>query len=167
MDSNMHYQARLEELFNQADLDIKDGLYEAAVKKLEDILVENPNYGKAYNHLGWMYETKFRDLTKAEEFYKKALEKAPNYPAIYTNYSILLSTLGKYQELELLLNQAMVTPGVDKANISNEFGIMYEQMGNFSKAIENYTNCAKMTLAKDTMDRAMTSIERCKTKMSL
>lgn len=165
--NTMHYEARLEELFHLADLDIKDGYYEAAVKKLEDILVENPNFGKAYNHLGWMYETKFRDLGKAEEFYKKALERAPEYPAIYTNYSILLSTLGKFNELELLLNQALTVPGVDKANIYNEFGIMYEQTGNYEKAIEFYKQCGRQTLAKDTLDRALASIERCKTKQTL
>lgn len=163
----MHYEARLEELFRQADLDIKDGYYESAVKKLEDILVENPNFGKAYNHLGWMYETKFRDLRKAEEFYQKALERAPEYPAIYTNYSILLSTLGKYQELELLLNQALAVPGVDKATIYNEFGIMYEQQGDYEKAIDFYKQCGRSTLAKETLDRAVASIDRCKTKQTL
>ncbi len=41
-----------EELFHSADLDIKDGLYDAAVQKLEQIIQEDPSFGKAYNHLG-------------------------------------------------------------------------------------------------------------------
>lgn len=163
----MSNRFRLEELFNLADLDIKDGYYEAAFKKLEEILVEDPLFGKAYNHMGWMYETKFRDYAKAEEFYQKALDTAPDYPSIYTNYSILLSTLGKYDKLEQLLEKGLNVNGVDKANIHNEYGIMYEQKGEFDKAIEHYKICAKQTLNKDTLNKAMDSIDRCNTKKNL
>ncbi len=165
--SDLYFNIRLEELFNQADLDIRDGYYEAAVKKLEDILVEEPTFGKAYNHLGWLYETKFQNYQKAEEYYDKALKTAPQYPAIYSNYSVLLSTLGKFDELKSLLEKGLATPGVDKSLMYNEFGIMNEIQGNFPEAIDFYTKCAKSTLAKDTMDRAMVSIERCRTKQSL
>jgi len=164
---SLHNQARLEELFFLADQDIKNGLYEAAIKKLEELIVEDPNFGKAYNHLGWMYETKFRDLVKAEEYYAKALEKSPTYPAIYSNYSVLLSTLGKHEKLEMVLNQGLSVPGVDKGNMFNEFGIMHEQKGNFEQAIHFYKECGKATLAKDALDRAVASIERCKTKQTL
>lgn len=158
---------RLEELFNQADLDIKDGYYESAFKRLEEILVEDPLFGKAYNHMGWMYETKLKDYRKAEEFYKKALETAPDYHPVYTNYSILLSTLGKYDELKLLLDRALTVPSIDKANVFNEYGIMYEQMKEYNKAIEYYKQCAELTLSKDTLNRAMESIERCRLKLTL
>ena len=61
---------QLEELFRQADTDIKNGKYEAAVKVLEQIIEANPRFGKAYNHLGWMHETKFRNLRVAEKYYR-------------------------------------------------------------------------------------------------
>ncbi len=163
----MHHNLRLEELFNLADMDIRDGYYEEAVRKLEEILVEDPTFGKAYNHLGWLNETKLQNYEKAEDFYQKALQTAPNYPAIYSNYSVLLSNLGKFDVLTNVLEKGLATPGVDKSLMYNEFGIMNELQGDFSKAIEYYTQCAKTTLAKDTMDRAMLSIERCKTKQTL
>jgi tetratricopeptide (TPR) repeat protein len=117
--------------------------------------------------LGWLFETKFRDLNRAEDYYSRALEMAPNYPAIYSNYSVLLSTVGKYDKLEMVLNQGLSVPGVDKANMFNEFGIMHEQKGNYEQAIHFYKECGKATLAKDTLDRAVASIERCKTKQTL
>src|SRR5690606_30655458 len=164
---SIHLQAKLEEQFQQADLDIKDGLFESAIKCLEAILVEDANFGTAYSHLGWLYETKFRDLSKAEEFYQKGLQKAPHYPAIYTDYSVLLSTLGKHETLELVLQQGLSVPGVDKSTMFNEFGIMHEQKGNYDQAIYYYKECEKATLAKDKLDRAIASIERCKTKLTL
>lgn len=165
--NQFHYNLRLEELFNLADLDIREGYFEEAVKKLEEILIEDPTFGKAYNHLGWLNETKFQNYPKAEELYHKAFQTAPNYPAIYTNYSVLLSTLGKYEQLTTVLEKGLNTPGVDKASMYNEFGIMHELQGNFNEAIEFYTKCAKTTLIKETMDRAISSMERCRTKMAL
>lgn len=158
---------RHEEIFNQADLDIKDGLYEEGFHKLESILVEDPTYGKAYNHMGWIFETKFRDYAKAEEMYQRALETMPDYPPIYTNYTILLSTLRKFDKLQEVVKKGMTVPGVDQANLYNELGIMYEQQEDYTRAIENYKQCARQTLSKDTLDRAMASIERCKQKQQL
>lgn len=153
-----------EEIFHQADQDIKDGFYEDAVRRLEDLITDDPGFGRAYNHLGWLYENKFRNSAKAEEFYRKAFEKSPEYPPIYTNYAILLSALGKYELLEFILTQGLQTPGVDKSTMYNEFGIMYEQRGLYDKAIDYYKECGKATLVKEALDRAIASIERCKTK---
>lgn len=158
---------RLEEQFSQADLDIKDGYYEAAFQKLENILVEEPTFGKAYNHMGWMYETKFRNYQKAEEFYQRALDCSPEYSPIYTNYSILLSTLGKFDKLEMLIEKGLTVAGVDKANLYNEKGIMREQQGRFNEAIEAYRTCAQLTLSNDTLNRAKDSIARCENKKTL
>ena len=157
----------LEELFNSADRDLNDGYFEAGVEKLEQILVEDPGFGKAYNHLGWLYETKFQDYEKAEGYYKLALEHAPNYAAVYTNFSILLSTLEKFDELEALLQKGLKVAGVNKGNIYYEYGIMYEKKGEFQKAIDQYRECAKSTLNKNTLKNATDSIERCSTKLNL
>jgi len=163
----MSQSLKHEELFYQADLDIKDGLFEKAVHKLESIISENPRFGKAYNHLGWLYETKFKNFNLAERYYKLALENAPNYTAAYTNYAILLSTLQKFDELKAHLELALEVPGIGKATIYNEYGIMYEQLGEFENAIDYYKKCAKLTLNKDTMNRALESVERCKVKLDL
>ena len=44
-----------EELFAQADRLLNDGVISEAVEKLGQILKRNPRFGKAYNHLGWVY----------------------------------------------------------------------------------------------------------------
>ena len=70
-DSNSSFQ--LDEMFFEADALIAQGKITEAISTLEAILVEDASFGKAYNHLGWIYETKFKDYAKAEEFYKKCL----------------------------------------------------------------------------------------------
>ena len=160
----MDHLTKLEELLNRANMDIKDGFFDEAANKLEKIIDMDPNFGKAYNHLGYLYEVKFKEFEKGETLYKLCLEKSPMYPPVYYNYSILLSTLGKYDELKDLLDTALNIPGITKATIYNEYAIMYEQQGKLGEAIQHYKKCALDTLDKAVIERAKTSIERCKMK---
>jgi tetratricopeptide (TPR) repeat protein len=156
-----------EELLNQANHDIKDGFFDEATKKLEQIISENPNFGKAYNHLGYMYEVKFRDFDKGETLYKLAIEKSPLYTATYYNYAILLSTLGKFDELKELLDTALTIPGIIKATVYNEYGIMLEQQGKLDEAIEYYRKCALNSMDTNVIERAKLSIDRCRLKKEI
>lgn len=163
----MQYSYHLEDLFHSADMDIKAGKLESAVEKLERILSEEPTFGKAYNHLGWLNETKFKNFNEAEKYYKLALQYAPEYTASYKNYAILLSTLKKYDALKEVLEQALQVPGMDKATIYNEYGILYEQLEQYETAINYYKDTAKATMNDKTLQTALDSIKRCNTKMSL
>lgn len=163
----MDHLTKLEEMLNQANLDIKDGLYDQATNKLEKIIDMDPNFGKAYNHLGYLYEVKFKEYEKGETLYKLCLEKSPMYPAVYYNYAILLSTLGKHDQLKELLDRAMGIPGITKSTIYNEYAIMYEQQGKLDEAIGFYKKAALETLDKSVLERAKGSIERCKMKKDI
>lgn len=163
----MDHLTKLEELLDKANADIKKGSYEEATNKLEQIIDIDPNFGKAYNHLGYLYEVKFKEYEKGETLYKLCLEKSPMYPAVYYNYAVLLSTLGKFKELRELLDTALTIPGVTKATIYNEYAIMNEQEGKLDEAIENYRKCGMNTLNQDVLERAKSSIARCKSKKEL
>src|SRR4051812_11869676 len=88
-----------EELFAHADRLLNEGGIMEAVEKLSQILKRNPRFGKAYNHLGWVYETKYKNIARAEEYYKAAMEYAPHYNASFLNYTYFLSNLGRFDEL--------------------------------------------------------------------
>ena len=163
----MDHLTKMEELLDRANLDIKNGNYDEASNKLEEIIDTDPDFGKAYNHLGYLYEVKFKEYEKGETLYKLCLEKSPLYPAVYYNYAVLLSNLGKWEELKELLDQAMNIPGVTKATILNEYGIMYEQQGELDKAIEYYKKAGLNTLDKNVLNRVKDSIDRCKAKKEL
>ena len=163
----MDHLTKLEELLDEANLEIKNGKYEDASNILEKIIDIDPNFGKAYNHLAYLYEVKFKEYEKGETLYKLCIEKSPMYPSVYYNYSVLLSTLGKWDELKTLLDDAMNIPGIIKATIYNEYAIMHEQQGELDKAIDYFRKAGMNTLDKSVLDRAKTSIERCKSKKDL
>ncbi|MFN3917947.1 MAG: tetratricopeptide repeat protein [Flavobacteriales bacterium] len=155
-----------ETLFLRADRDIKDGYNDLALNSFKDLVSLYPNYGPAHNHLGWLYETKFSNYAEAEKHYKQCLLYNPEYPAVYYNLAIVLSTLGRYDELKDLLKKALTIKGINKATIYNEYGIMFEMIGEYDLAINNYKEAYRFSI-DDTKNKIyLDSVERCKNKTS-
>lgn len=158
---------RMEDMFMEADRLISDQKIGEAFSKLNAITQEMPDFGKAYNHIGWIYETKYKDYPNAEKYYKQAIDYSPDYHAGYYNYAIVLSTLQKWDELEGLLKKALTVPGINKGTIYNEYAIMFEAQGNYQKAIDSYKQYAANTFDSKLLDSAKDSIERCKKKIEI
>ena len=158
---------RLDDSFYEADQYIKEQRYADAMQTLEAILAEAPEYGKAYNHLGWLYETKYRDVKRAEEYYKKCLEYEPEYTPVYLNLAVALSNMNKWNELESLLLQALEVPGIDRASMFNEYAIMHELKGEYDEAIQKFKEAIRSTLNDANLDTYKASIKRCQTKKEI
>ena len=156
-----------EELFAQADKLLNDGVVMDAVDKLSQILKRNPRFGKAYNHLGWVYETKYKNMARAEEYYKASMQYAPHYNAAYLNYSYFLSNQGRYDELKTHLDRVSQIPGIAKDTIYNEYAIMYEMQANLQTAIDYYQKAAIVTLDSSKLDKYKEGVDRCQKKISI
>ena len=156
-----------EEMFAKADELIKEGDITGAVETLVKITQRNPHFGKAYNHLGWVYENKYKNYSKAEEFYKKELQFAPEYPASYLNYTYFLSNLSRYDELKPHLEKSLSVPSVAKETIYNEYAIMLEMQQKPQEAMDFYVKAAMTTLDSTKLTQYKDSIERCKQKIEL
>jgi len=153
-----------EDMLLEVDELIRNNKIADAVLLLENIINQTPDYGKAYNHLGWIYETKFKDVLKAEKMYKQCLAYNPDYPPVYLNLSIVLSLLSKFEEQEALLNKALEVPGIEKSGIINELGILYELKLDYNKAIEYYKSALKLSLSDKNIETYLKSIDRCRLK---
>ena len=157
----------LEEKFLTADRLISENRLSEAAKTLEEILEEAPDFGKAHNHLGWLYETKFKNMKRAEEHYRLALKFTPDYTAAYYNYCYLLSSLRKYDELEKLLNEAIKVSGISYATIYNEYGLMREMQGKLDDAIHYFKLHIQNSFDTKSIETASESIKRCERKKQL
>lgn len=156
-----------EELFAQADKLLNDGVIMEAVDKLSQILKRNPRFGKAYNHLGWVYETKYKNMPRAEEYYRAAIAHAPAYTAAYLNYAYFLSNQQRFDELKAHLDRTAQIPGIARDTIANEYGIMFEMQGNLQQAIEYYQQAAIVTLDSAKLEKYKEGIERCRKKQEI
>ena len=156
-----------EELFAQADRLLNEGVIIEAVEKLSQIVKRNPRFGKAYNHLGWLYETKYKNYARAEEYYKAAMQYAPHYNAAYLNYAYFLSTLGRFDELKAHLDRVSQIPGIARDTIANEYAMMYETQGNLQQAMDYYQKAAIVTLDSTKLDKYKEGIDRCRKKLEI
>lgn len=153
--------------FDRADDLISQDLIEEGKAVLNSILEENPKYGKAHNHLGWIYKTKEKNNSVAEKHYKEALDLTPEYGATYMNYAYLLSEEKRYYELEQLLLKAESIPDVSKSNLAREWGYLYEDTKQYEKAIEKYKEYALSLYDNSLMEKAKEAIVRCRTKLDI
>lgn len=154
-----------EKLFLAANVKIDQGQIGESTEILLDLISKYPAYGRAYNHLGWVYETKFKEYTKAEIYYKKALEYSPDYAPIYFNYSFLLANLEKYDELKELLDKGLKIPGANKPKLYNEYGLMLEIQKDYQGAKEYFKQAIASSLSIEDIEIYKKSIQRCDLKI--
>jgi hypothetical protein len=157
----------LEEKFLKADALIGENRLSEAAKLLETILLDAPDFGKAHNHMGWLFETKFKNLHRAEDHYRLAIKFCPEYTAAYYNYAYLLSSLRKFEELEKLLKECINVPGISYATIYNEYGLMREMQGDIDDAIHYFRLHIKNSFDLKSIEAASDAISRCERKKQL
>ena len=158
---------RAAEMMLEVDQLLAENKIADALTVLNEILAETPDFGRAHNHMGWIYDVKLKMPDKAEEHYKLAIKFSPDYPSGYTNYAYLLSAQRRFEELENLLQAAEKCPGINRAAVSNEFGIMYESLGRFEDAIMHYKSYILFAFDEKMIDTAVANIQRCKRKKEL
>lgn len=156
-----------EEMFANADRLLNEGVLREAVEVLSQIIKRNPHFGKAYNHLGWVFETRYKNAEKAEEYYKAAMKFSPNYNASYLNYCYLLSNQQRFDELKEHLDRLSERQGIAKDTIENEYAVMYEMRGELEKASDHYRRAAMITLDTAKLSKYKEAIERCRQKLDL
>jgi tetratricopeptide (TPR) repeat protein len=155
-----------DELFFLADKAIGDGKIVEAEEMLNTIIANAPNYGKAYNHLGWLYYYKFLDSEIAEHNFKLTLQHSPEYKPVYLHYSALLSEQVRIDEHKTLIDTANKFNRLDDARYNEELGVNYELRGEYNKAIDYYNKAE--TLGTIPNDAVITKhIERCQKKRDI
>ncbi|MDD3458740.1 MAG: hypothetical protein PHO74_04635 [Weeksellaceae bacterium] len=157
----------LESQFRYADELIANEQYNEAKDALFKIIEDEPRFGKAYNHIGWIYETKEKRYREAEKFYKQAMEFSPDYPAAYMNYIYLLNTELRGPESEAMIMKAKDIIGINKISLWGEWAYMLEYSGRFEQAIAKYKEIIPMQNNADKLEQIRKDIERCRTKQEM
>lgn len=126
----------IEQLFLRANAQIDERNYEEAKSILEEILEIDPTYGRAYNHLGWIYSEILKFQDKAEPLYQMALKYSPNYGAPYVNYLYLLLDRYDTNAIEEISSKAEKVQEVDKGILNYIKGRSEELKGNMKVAYQ-------------------------------
>jgi tetratricopeptide (TPR) repeat protein len=157
----------VEEYFLKVEVLLGEGEFANGKKLLEEILDIEPGYGRAHNHLGWIYYAKFDDYRKAEYHYRLSIKFAPEYPAGYINMSFLLVELKRYEDARSNAYVALEVPAINRSVIYNELGRIEEMLGNYKMAIHNYNEAIRLTMHSNETVAYNANFERAKAKMRL
>ncbi|MGB6084859.1 hypothetical protein [Moheibacter sp.] len=157
----------VENLFLEVSKAIDDRDITSAKELLEEILLIDPGYGRAHNHLGWIYETKIKDFERAKRHYELAIKFCKGtYPVAYVNYGYLLIEFGQLEEAEKVIDEGLKVKGADKATLYYQKGKIAEHCQNYVEALKTYQQSQKMNFNKDFHAMLLNEIERVQSKMS-
>jgi len=160
-------ELRAEELFFEADLLIKENKINEAKSVLLELLSDYPDYGRAHNHLGWLYNVKLRNYPKAKIHLELAIKYANDYHAVYANYSYLLIDMNLHDEMIAFGNKVVNEGVADPATIYNQMAHAYELKGNVIEAYNYYKKSTKVTISNKFLEELYASQTRVKGKMNL
>ncbi len=155
----------IEAKFLAADEHLEYGDIREAKDMLEEILLDDPTYGRAHNHLGWIYLIKLDDFKRAECHLKMAMRYAPRYPGGYRNYAHFLYTVGRYDDLLAHVAKTSKIAGMDKANMLRFVGLTHEAKGNFKDAKKVFTETRDQAINEEFLNLASEDLKRIKRKM--
>ena len=141
----MRFQV-LEQYVLDSEKAFEQGLYLEGKSYLESALAEEPTYGKAHNHLGWLYLFHLDDFEKAERHLKLALKYSRKYSAPYIHMIYLLFEAKRLEEHENLVASAISVPGVRKSFLYSEKGKVYEVKGKYTQAIKWYRKAIRWSM---------------------
>lgn len=154
----------IEKYILQAENEFENGNYLEGMGYLEEALTHEPHYGKAHNHMGWVYLFHLNDWVKAEKHLRTAIKYNPNYGPTYMHMAYMLFEQGKFSELETLLQKAVDIGGVNKTFIYTELGRMLEVKAKFGKAIGMYKKSIRWSFNDKELSEIKDHIHRCRRK---
>ncbi len=105
--------------FNMAKLYLKMGNQEKALASLDFAIGADKDYGMAYALKGYIYFSK-GELSKAEEFYRTALEKERDNPRYWFGLGEVLEKEGKIEDAKAAYSKVLVVPSDTELKIRAE-----------------------------------------------
>ena len=159
--------SKLEELYLEAEADIRNNSYVEAFRKYEAILYDEPGNGPTLNSLGWLYKTQIEDYRKAEKFYLACMNSNPLYPHAYINYAALLTDMERFDELAKHLDRCLTISTIEKSVIYLRYGIMYELKHEYVSAINFYEKAILISLSDEKIKDYQENVNRCHSKIEL
>jgi tetratricopeptide (TPR) repeat protein len=159
--------SKAEEMYLEAEADIRNSNYHDAFQKHESIIYEEPDFAPAHNSIGWLYKTQFDSYDKAEMHFKAAMKSDPLYPHPYFHLATLYIDLERLDDLKKHLERCLKIVTVEKAWIYYRYGMIEEMKGKYDTAIKQYQKAILHSFSNDKIRDYHADIDRCKTKQEI
>lgn len=161
MDRFMDVEAR----FLMADEMITRGEIADAKAILIRIIEDEPAFGQAHNHLGWIYWTKLSDYNKAALHLDLAVKFSPEYPGGFHNCCWVAYEMGDFAKVFEVAEKGLKVKGVNKANFYRVMAYAKEVSGELKAAVGLMEKAISFTTDNEMLDVFTKDIKRMNSKM--
>jgi len=161
MDRFIDVEAR----FMLADEMITRGEIADAKVILIRIIEDEPAFGRAHNHIGWIYWTKLSDFEKAAMHLDLAVKFSPDYPGGFHNCCWVAFEMGDFAKVFEVAEKGLNVKGVNKANFFRVMAYAMEMNGELKAAIRLIEKAISVTTDNEMMDVFTNDIKRMNRKM--
>ncbi len=155
----------IEEKYLQA---VNEAVYGETPKGLQlfkEIINNDPLYARAHYQLGKIYFYEIQDYQSAGYHFKTCVELEPSFPDVYNHYLSLVVFLNMDNKVDDIAAKALITPGVDAADIYQILGLFAEKNKNWADALNAYRTAFMEVIGKKQKSDVEASIDRVKSKI--
>lgn len=156
-----------EEKYLEALEELNYGEPQKALHLLNEIIQIEPDYARAYYHLGDIYQDKFKNYQTAGYYYKKCMELEPEFPDVYLPYLRLLATLEMPKLADQIFTKALLVKGVCKCCVYEQMGKYAEQERRWDLANELYKQALLSSTGIEDKSSLQDNLQRLKDKKKL
>lgn len=122
---------------------LKQGQYQRALLKLDKALNFDSDNANAYHYKAELYR-RINDHDKAEEFFKRAMELAPDNLTIQNNYGVFLCDAGKYEQAIKLFTKPLTDSlYTNKSGSYENIGLCRLRQGQVAQAEQAFMQALK------------------------
>jgi tetratricopeptide (TPR) repeat protein len=155
----------IEEKYLQAVDELNYGETPKALNLLNELIANDPLYGRAHFQLGKIYYYDFKDYQTAGYHFKTCMELDPLFPDNYFHYLSLVIFLRMEKQVNAVAAESLKVPGVDASSIYELLGLYAEKNKEWNKASEAYRKAFMEATIKEQLESTEQSIARVKLKI--
>lgn len=141
-----------------------DGRVEEGLNVLNNLLYEEPGYGRLHNVLGWAYMYHANEPRRAELHFAMSMRFAPDYAPAYLHMGNLLNQAGRYAEAIGYFRSGLTRPEAIRPALLEGMAHAYELQGEYRHAIRAYREAANASVVDFEVDRMLKAVSRCRRK---
>ncbi len=130
------YRGNPDTLYQQACYLQKRKKYKPALKVLEDVILVDPTYVKAYNAMGVIYDI-LKDFPRAIEAYKRALRLNPDLAYVQNNLGYSYFLQGDFDSAIEAFKTAIILDDKNE-RYHNNLGLVYAKKGLDDQALKEF-----------------------------
>jgi len=131
---------------------------------LNDLLYDEPGYGRLHNHLGWAYANFSEDEARAELHLKMAVRFDESYAPPYLHLGALYMRQRRYSDAVAYSEAGLTKSKSNRVGLLQNLAAAYELRKDWRQAIKAYKDALMESVGDYEVTSLQAGIKRCRKK---